>query len=84
MYNLKISDDDLCILITCVGRHLIKKLKIYHVTKENFEIVRDDFLLLSYLLSVFGYDCNVYDYLHNAGLEDEYIIDLNVFDSLFD
>lgn len=84
MYDLKISEDDLCMLINYVGRHLIKKLKYSHVTKEDFEVVSYDFQLLSYLLSVFGYDGNVYDYLHNVGLDDEYIIDLIVPDSLFE
>ena len=78
MYNLKISENELCMLITCVGRHLIKKLKYSYVTKDDFEIVNDDFLLLSYLLKVFGYDGDIYNYLHNVGLDDEYINFLDV------
>lgn len=70
MYHLKVSEDELCMLITYVGRNLIKKMKYSYVTKDHFEIVNDDFLLLKYLLSVFGYDGDIYDYLHNIGLDD--------------
>ena len=78
MYHLKLSENDLCMLITYVGRHLIKKLKYSYVSKDDFEIVNDDFLLLSNLLKVFGYDGNIYDYLHDVGLDDEYINFLDV------
>ena len=86
MYNLKFSENDLCILITYVGRHLIAQLKYSYVIKDGFEIVNDDFLLLSYLLQVFGYDGNVYHYLHDVGLDDEYInfLDVIAIDNLFD
>lgn len=85
MYNLKISEDDLCMLITYVGRHLIRTLKYSSVTKDDYEIVNDDYILLSYLLKVFGYEGNTYNYLHNVGLDDEYIdfLDLIVVDYLF-
>ena len=85
MYNLKISEDDLCSLISYVSRDLIEKVKVSYITKNYFLIINDDFKLLSYLLKTFGYDGNVYDYLHNVGLDDKYIIFLDeiVVDGLF-
>ena len=73
MYNLKISENDLCSLITYVGRHLIERLEVSYITKDDFGIVKDDFELLSYLLKVFRYDGDIFTYLHYVGLDDEYI-----------
>lgn len=85
MYNLKVSEDDLCSLICYVSRDLIEKVKVSYITKNYFLILNDDFKLLSYLLKEFGYNGNVYDYLHNVGLDDKYIIFLDeiVVDNLF-
>lgn len=73
MYNLKVSENDLCMLISYVSRHLIRQLKYSYVTKINDCEINDDYILLSYLLKTFGYDGNIYNYLHNVGLDDEYI-----------
>ena len=73
MYDLKISENDLCSLITYVSSHLTEKLKVSYITKNDFGIVKDDFELLSYLLKTFEYDGNMYNYLHHVGLDDEYI-----------